>query len=139
MIFLKTILFIWQLPQNILGSILCLIERTKKARESGITYHETKKPGPFMKRCAISLGAFIIADSRVADKTTILHESGHQRQSLFLGPLYLLVIGIPSLCGNLTDRLMHRKWSDEKREKWYHSLPWESSADKLGNRNEKKL
>ncbi|MBQ2548604.1 MAG: hypothetical protein II558_06835 [Treponema sp.] len=139
MFFLKPILFIWQLPQNLLGLILCFVERAKKRQEFGISYYEAKKPGPFMKYCAISLGSFIIADAAVADKASLLHESGHQRQSLVLGPFYLLVIGLPSVTGNLMDRLLHKKWSGERRERWYHALPWEKSADRLGELKAKKL
>ncbi|MBP5577435.1 MAG: hypothetical protein J6X67_11835 [Treponema sp.] len=132
MIFFEAILFIWQLPQNLLGIVLCLVERARKRQEFGISYYEAKKPGPFMKYCAISLGSFIIADAAVADKVSLMHESGHQRQSLVLGPLYLLVVGLPSVTGNLMDRLLHKKWSGERREKWYQALPWEKSADRLG-------
>ena len=134
-ILIKILLFIWQLPQNLLGLILCRIESAVKRRNFGIAYYEAKNPGPFMKGCAISLGRFIITDSAVADKTTLLHESGHQIQSLVLGPLYLLLVGIPSITGNLADRIMHKKWSGERRERWYHALPWEKSADRLGGLN----
>lgn len=56
----------------------------------------------------------------------------YQIQSLYLGPLYILIIGIPSVIGNLWDRIAHKSWSNAKRIKWYYTLPWEYSADKLG-------
>ena len=65
----------------------------------------------------------------------IRHEQGHQKQSLYLGWLYLIIIGIPSFCGNIFDRLFHRKWDVSKRYDWYFSQPWEKWADELGGVN----
>lgn len=48
-------------------------------------------------RGGISLGNFSYIDSR-ENQPTIAHEAiGHVKQSKMLGPLYLLVIGIPSI------------------------------------------
>ena len=48
-----------------------------------------------------SLGSFIFCTQKFYDnvqaKTLLAHEAGHSIQSLYLGWLYLLVIGLPSL------------------------------------------
>jgi hypothetical protein len=57
----------------------------------------------------------------------IKHEYGHSVQSAYLGPLYLFVIGIPSL--------IWAGFFDNWREKHNKSYYWfytESWADKLG-------
>lgn len=129
---MKFLLFLWQLPQNIFGLILSKIEKSFKSRYFEIKYHATRNPGKYMKGCAISLGDFIILDISNFSEQTIRHEHGHQIQSRILGPLYLLVIGLPSVIGNFIDRVFHKEWDNNKREKWYYSLPWEHWADKLG-------
>jgi len=48
---------------------------------------------------------------------------GHQKQSLYLGWLYLIIIGLPSVTGNLLNRVIDFD---------YYKQPWEAWADKLG-------
>jgi hypothetical protein len=88
--------FTWGLPQNIVGFFLTLKYRKNKKENffnSLITYHYDNWGG-------ISLGMFILINGN-RDKewidTTKVHEFGHSIQSLILGPLFLFVIGIPSI------------------------------------------
>ena len=83
---MNVLLFIWQLPQNIIGYIL---SRGKQKIElsNGTVYYLWKGPG------SISLGQYVI----VMDERAVPHEAGHCAQSRILGPFYLLVIGLPSL------------------------------------------
>ena len=60
------------------------------------------------------------------------HEYGHSIDSRRWGPLYLLVIGLPSLLGNIYDRIFHKKWKYSDSCEWYYNQPWEKSADKNG-------
>jgi hypothetical protein len=82
----------------------------------------------------ISLGAYIlISENSYKDKRnrTKKHEYGHTRQSLYLGPLYLLVVGLPSaIWAGWIYNLVKHKVS-------YYSIFPENWADKLGevNRN----
>ena len=72
----------------------------------------------------VSLGKYIIFDS--ACKVSPIdynHEKGHQKQSLYLGWLYLIVIGIPSGIHNLINR---------KCKCNYYHFWTEAWADKLG-------
>ena len=125
-------LYVWQLPQHILAliiwGVLKVFRRIIKAKWSdGYWFITVNAPG-----WGVSLGNYIFLDRKYGEQT-IRHELGHCIQSLWLGPLYLLAIGIPSaIFNNLWDRLFHRKWQVEKRLKWYYSRFPEKQADTLG-------
>jgi hypothetical protein len=119
------LLYIWQLPQNILGLLVVLITRAK--HEPDLGFYCTYKFGWF----GVSLGNYIIFGGSPS-KRSINHEKGHQKQSRYLGWLYLILIGIPSFFGNIWDRLVHKKWPVERQITWYYSQPWEKWADILG-------
>lgn len=100
-------LWIWQLPQNLLGLVLLLVYKPDlkmKAENGNMVYFSKDMPG------GISLGRYSIIDkdyhTYVAggdmEKTMELdvtkHEAlGHGTQSRWLGPFYLPVIGLPSI------------------------------------------
>ena len=134
----KVLLFLWQLPQNVIGFLLTKLFRCVELylndEENDIRYFIATR---FNKKWSgVSLGNYIIiAKMKYATETTIKHEHGHQIQSQKLGLLYLLVIGLPSFFGNIYDRFAHWNWSRTKRLKWYYNQPWEKSADKLGKVN----
>ena len=122
------LLLLWQLPQNLLGLVVILVTGAKRS----LNFRHV-----WLTQCynfGVSLGYFIIfgaKDYYVMHKD-YEHECGHCRQSLYLGPLYLPVIGLPSIVFNIYDQLFHRKWPCIERNYWYYSLPWEAWADKLG-------
>lgn len=124
-------LFLWQLPQNIIGTICSIKAETyrslfTKDNELIVVYFK-----PWF-RSAVSLGDTVIMDSLLWDQPfykfdkCLNHEHGHQIQSRILGPLYLILIGIPSLLGNIVFRLF------KINSRYYYKLPWEWWADKLG-------
>ena len=123
---------LWELPQNLLGFILfqvysvdcqCMEAPYGDVR---ILYSERMRGG-------ISLGRFIIlpwkyrynSSSYVRD--TISHEYGHTRQSLYLGWLYLVVIGLPSLLWAWAHSAFRRLRTVD-----YYSFWTERWADRLG-------
>ena len=117
----KLLLFIWQLPQNVIALVILLVNY--KTIRWFPNYYTVKH----LYDSAISLGNFIIFDEdRIITMKALKHEQGHQKQSLYLGPLYILVIGLPSIVGNL----LHRVWKFD-----YYKQPWEAWADKLGGVN----
>lgn len=122
----NVLLFLWQLPQNILGLLVILFTCSRKNNY----FWESKK----LLNFGVSLGNYIIFGYGPL-KISIQHEQGHQKQSLYLGWLYLLVIGVPSFLGNIWDRIMHKNWMVYERRKWYYNQPWEKWADELGNVN----
>lgn len=126
--FKETLFWIWQLPQNLLGLFMLLWYKHEKEyhRLNGRTfYYTTEMPS------GISLGNYIIMNKE--DKEDgMKHEYGHSIDSRRWGPIYLLVIGLPSLVGNIYDRIFHRHWKYSKSCRWYYNQPWEKSADKNG-------
>ena len=67
----------------------------------------------------------------------IKHEQGHCRQSVILGPLYLIIVGIPSALLNALTRLQSSRYTILKKigheayYNYYRMFP-ESLADRLG-------
>ena len=99
--FLWILLWIWQLPQNIAGIIMGFI-LSKRA-----VYQRVSNPWDLkgysrvhitLMNGGMTLGEYIYVSNKFNDLVgTVKHETGHVRQSRILGPLYLLVIGIPSI------------------------------------------
>ena len=114
-------LYIWQLPQNLVGLVvLCFCGHKEKCSVAGIDFYYSKTfPG------GISLGRYIIIGSKNSD--TVKHEHGHQIQSMYLGPLYLLVVGLPSIIwAGLYGSVIPYSHNG------YYRFYTESWADKLG-------
>lgn len=130
---LNLILFAWQLPQNVVAALIYMfIQRFPyewKNEENGMTLLCVSIAAPF----CFSLGQFIFLGNQ-ATEAVKKHESGHSVQSVFLGPLYLLCVGIPSLILFLIAQFRKRvlKHSEESVSRWYHSCYPEKWADKLG-------
>jgi len=130
------LLYIWQLPQHLLALALIRLLGATETRhpQTGIVYWFYKpksRLGEFIS--GVSLGQYIILPPRLDYSLTIPHEYGHSVQSRAWGPLYLFVIGIPSaVFNNLWDRLFHKNWTHEKRQRWYYGRWPEKQADRLG-------
>lgn len=124
-------LWVWQLPQNLLGLLLMLIlQGETKHRLGSIRFYYLKTfPG------GITLGEYIIVGTKQDLK--VRHEFGHVVQSRMLGPLYLFVIGLPSLIHAWLNGTIG--CCDRHSEGYYHFYT-EKWADRLAaiNRNNKK-
>ena len=123
---IKVLLTIWQLPQTIVGLIYlaCLkasiIDSTK--REYATIYKVENI------HYSISLSPFIFCSvSGYGNDKTKDHEYGHVKQSLILGPLYLIVIGLPSL---IWAAVYQYNSQDPNGYFRFYTEKW---ADKLGN------
>lgn len=116
--------YFWQLPQIIAAFIYYQYLKSKDEILDTCTYQGAIV---FIKRksCgSVTLGSYIFLSPRATD-TTVRHEWGHTRQSLILGPLYLIVIGIPSIIWAAT----HKSIAPNKPYDWFYT---ESTANKLG-------
>ena len=119
-----SIKWLWQFPQNMLA--LCIEGILCEA-----AYREGKADGNtiivnIVLPSAMSLGDYLFVNPMSSQKS-IQHECGHSKQSDILGPLYLIVIGIPSLLHNMAHYLCSKigiKWN-------YYSFYTESWANKL--------
>lgn len=113
----EVLLYIWQLPQNLLGLLLRAIYKgNDSVYEDAIVRRSLKMKG------GISLGKYIIIN-QFSRLKTVKHEWGHCRQSMYLGPFYLVVVGISSG--------LHALLCKCKKHS-YHDFPVERWADKLG-------
>jgi hypothetical protein len=116
---------IWELPQTVLAAIIIILfkRRVTKRISYGLANILYMKGFPG----GISLGRFIILNEKHSDKQfPRKHEYGHSIQSLYLGWLYLLVVGIPSLIRSIVWRLFKLD-----SYKYYAGYP-EKWANKLG-------
>ena len=107
---INSLKWIWQFPQNMLG--ICLEGMLCNASTRGI-----KEDGNQTIWCSafsspMSLGDYLFMSAN-ATKESIEHECGHSRQSTILGPLYLLVIVLPSVIHNIVYSICNKlglKW-----------------------------
>lgn len=119
-----SIKWLWQFPQNMLA--LCIEGILCQA-----AYREGKVCGNTIivnnvLPSAMSLGDYLFVNFMSSQKS-IQHEYGHSKQSNILGPLYLIVIVIPSLLHNIVHYLCSKigiKWN-------YYSFYTEYWANKL--------
>lgn len=138
---LSVLLWIWQLPQHIVALIILAMN---KGDEKYTEVYDYKEPGDKkitvhyvtngVFRCGVSLGNYILLhkmyDNR-GDHTlmTARHEYGHSIQSKYLGIFYLIIVGLPSACNNIIDRIFNKGYN------WYYMRYPEKWADDLGNVN----
>lgn len=128
----KFILYLWQLPQNIVALFILLFARLKIHKKEGY-WISSNMPGYGSEYLysAISLGNYIIASGELSS-SAFKHEHGHQIQSMYLGPLYLIIVGIPGLIRSIY------KTVAKKDLAWYDSGYPENWANKLGGNYENK-
>lgn len=120
----------WQSPQFILGILLMAIFSRDVKNKYPVGYAHITVVQFGSRFRGISLGPWIFVDSRPSHDV-VKHELGHSIQSLMLGPLYLLVIGIPSLTMNIISRLSMKYYSGKYASNYYRRWP-ENWADRLG-------
>lgn len=136
----NALLWIWQLPQNLIGFVYSRFAKTKSRIVFEVDNKLHKAEVYFCPcfRCGVSLGDYIVLDPiymKMDWSETVQHEFGHSVQSKRLGWFYLFLVGLPSVINNIWDRLFHKKWSNEKRNVWYYSRYPEKQADLLGGLN----
>lgn len=119
-----SIKWLWQFPQNMLAlcieGVLCQAAYRVGKADGNIIIMNTVLPS------SMSLGDYLFV-SPMSSQKSIQHECGHSKQSDILGPLYLIVIGVPSLLHNIIHCLCSKigiKWN-------YYSFYTESWANKL--------
>jgi hypothetical protein len=130
--FVSILFLIWEVPQNILGALLLLF--VYAFHRPKIEVHNLR----LLIQCnlGISLGSFVFwvkypdnIVSKLSDANKF-HEYGHSIQSKIFGPIYLIIIGVPSVIRAIYACLFYCL----KRESWnnyYLGFP-ENWADRLG-------
>ena len=159
-IFLRILLFIWCLPQNIVGFIFVKIKKgtmyifapdagtysTKNIFIKFVRWIRTKllvneyyyiedKKG--VKNYGVSLGNYICMcceNITGYNNKDVQHENGHRVQSVIFGPFYFAFVGITSLINFAYHRIiLSKKYDKQTLHKKYHDFFVESWADKLGS------
>lgn len=122
------ILMLWQALQNIVG--LCYWPTTKarmKEKVGDVYVLETDS-----KHGSVSLGNLVFISRHTRDyRQTLRHELGHTKQSKYLGPLYLMVIGLPSILWVGARRVSRRLRGIDYY--WFYTERWaERLAEQIG-------
>lgn len=118
----------WGFPQTLIGLIMTLkLGKCKRELYHGavLSYHSGDWGG-------ISLGMFTIINGHrppVWTGDAKVHEYGHTIQSLILGPLYLFVIGLPSIIWCNSKKFIELRKSGKAT---YYDFYPESGANTLG-------
>jgi hypothetical protein len=128
----------WCLPQTLLGFMVFLCNRKAKH----FCYHGAVVT-QWDAKSSVSLGMFVFVTDepyfydKLKDEYTmqelsdrlLVHEYGHTIQSLILGPLYLILMGIPSTLWGFLPSL-NKKRKEERIS--YFAFFTESWANALG-------
>ena len=125
----------WGLPQTLAGAIAFLLAQPKQHA----WYHGVLACS-WQRRSCVSLGLFVfIAEDAIgrddiaspkhpALRRLLAHEYGHTVQSALFGPLYLLVMGLPSALWSSTPSAKRRR---ARQGRSYYDFPTERLANRL--------
>ena len=120
------ILFIWQLPQHIIA-LIYFGYLVIMCKDLGVdSRYKQATVIPCIMRGAVTLGNYVFVGLNSEYRKTVKHELGHTIQSKILGPLYLIVIGIPSItyCSlrRIFPSLRKKNYYNFYTEKWANNL-----------------
>ncbi len=122
--------WIWGLPQNLVGLGFYLFYRRKGC--PSFSYQGARVTVWTNHAGSMSMGRYLFMAPgwRPGNHRLLAHEYGHTIQSLFFGPVYLLVVGLPSIlwAGLPLCKRMRRAG------KPYYSVYPEKGATRLGER-----
>lgn len=125
-VLVNTILFVWQIFQWLPGLILLVIFHSCDVyhnKDAHIMVIKVNK-GYINKNACFSCGPIIFVTPD-CDDNTIRHETGHSVQSLIFGPLFHIVVTIPSVIRFFIKR------SKNLDHGWYLSA-WPEGGCRLG-------
>lgn len=120
----------WGLPQTFLGLLVFAVHRKGNHRcfgGSAVT--------EWSRSIGLSLGLFLFLPAQMPSRRLLIHEYGHTLQSLILGPLYLFVVGLPSLLWATLPRFKQQR---QEKHISYFRFYTERWADVLGEKAAKR-
>lgn len=119
----SALLLVWQLPQNLVGLAFgCFLKGKRRLTDIYGIPPEIRIVSAWNMHGGISLGDFVYLRPPVYERMA-RHEYGHCLQSRLLGPLYLPLIGLPSLLWAI--------WWHPGRPVGYYTFYTERWADRL--------
>lgn len=123
--------YTWGLLQNLAGGTIYAFYRLRGCPH--FAYQGALAVIWPVRSGSMSLGRFLFLHEsyRLGDRALLAHEYGHTIQSLILGPLYLFVIGLPSLLWAGLPVFQRRR---HDRHVSYYSFYPEKWANALGAR-----
>ena len=118
----------WGILQNIVGSCIYLFFRIKGCPH--FKYQGALVTLWNIKSGSMSMGRYLFMDPswKPYNHRLLSHEYGHTIQSLMLGPLFLFVVGIPSILWaglpyfEKMRKEKHMSYYDAYQEKWANHL-----------------
>ncbi|MDR3345225.1 MAG: hypothetical protein LBT21_06530 [Oscillospiraceae bacterium] len=125
----------WGLPAALAGAVLaalCLAKGLKPKLFRGNIYFEHVRP-----RGSNNLGPFFFLGDNAIEFTPY-HEAGHGLQNILYGPLFFLVVGVPSelwyghFNRKYAKEISSGSWSDGERWAAYEKMPVERQASSWG-------
>lgn len=120
------VVWIWSQPQTVFGCVLYHLVDALNAYVNKKRYKEARVIYLPVQEWGVSLGPYIfLSEDNVLDRD-LRHEYGHTIQSYYLGPLYLLIVGVPSVILKFASL-----YSDYVNEHYFNFWP-ESWAERLG-------
>lgn len=127
----NSIKWLWQFPQNILAlcleGILCEAAIRDGEVDGNVIIRNIVLP------TSVSFGDYIFT-TPLSSRWAIQHECGHSKQSDILGPLYLVVIGIPSVVHNIVHKICKKLGINWDYYKFY-TESWANKLAKIDSRN----
>lgn len=132
--FQRAALLAWELPQNVLGAV-ALVGMLARREVKGARFERERWMIELRGEGAVSLGLFVFYSAKDSRFVPVGpenrdHEYGHSIQSRWLGPAYLLVVGVPSVA-RVAYAIGHRAVTGRRWAHYYDGWP-EDSADRLG-------
>lgn len=128
----RAALALWELPQNLLGAaVFGAAWATRNVARIDREGERWVIDSPL----GVSLGSFVFYNDRgnryfAPDPLMRRHELGHTFQSRLLGPLYLPLVGVPSVA-RVVYGIAYREITGARWENYFAGYP-ESWADRLG-------
>lgn len=141
MYFYKILQWTWGFPQTLAGAIIYALNKNSRHYPyKGAMVTEWKS------KSSLSLGMFLFVsddpfyyypqyrkeyDPECFSKMLMIHEYGHTIQSLIFGPLYIFLVGIPSIAWSFLPVFVRKR---ERNKISYFSAYPERWANKLGEK-----
>ena len=130
----RAALLLWELPQNALGAAN-LAAQALAGNVRGVEIERERVMIEIAGEGGVSLGLFVFFATRDSRFVPVGpenrdHEYGHSIQSRTFGPLYLLLVGVPSVT-RVAYAIAHRKITGRRWGGYYDGWP-EKQADALG-------
>lgn len=121
----------WGILQNIAGLLVFLYLYIKNPKRDMTIFHAAVVCDWDNEIDCMGLGMFVFMAeyNKQTNKEILVHEYGHTIQSLILGPLYLLVIALPSLIWAKNKALQKYRKENNKSYYWLYCEKW---ANRLG-------